>query len=74
MVEPKRGDIIFWVRKKYELPQEFVNLENFQELASKLSLEVVDEFAKKFIIPWQMLRYNNLSQNSNQNFQISLKK
>ena len=74
MVEPKRGDIIFWVRKKYELPEDFENSENFKELASQLSLEVVDEFAKNFIIPWQILRYNNLSQNSNQNFQISLKK
>ncbi len=74
MVEPKRGDIIFWVRKKYELPEEFVNSENFKELASKLSIEVVDEFAKKFIIPWQILRYNNLSQNSNQDFKSSLKK
>ena len=74
LIDPKRGDVIFWVRKKFELSEEKINSESYKELAIKLSTEVVNEFSKGFIIPWQTLRYNNLNQNSNQIFNSSLKK
>ena len=66
LVEPQSGDLIFWVRKKYELSEVRKNTGFYNNLAKKLSLEVVNEFASGFIIPWHQWRYNHFTHHSNQ--------
>ena len=66
LIESRSGDLIFWVRRKYELSEVGENAEFYNDLAKKLSLEVINEFASGFIIPWHQLRYNNFTQHSNQ--------
>ena len=64
LIESQSGDLIFWVRKKYELSGDRKNIEFYKDLAIKVSMEVVNEFASGFIIPWHRWRHNHLTKNS----------
>jgi len=66
LIESRSGDLIFWARKKYEISEARKNVEFYNDLAKKLSLEVVNEFASVFIIPWHQWRYKHFTKHSNQ--------
>ena len=59
-IEAHTGDLIFLVRKQYELAEDEKVADSYNALATKLTTEVVDEFASRFIVPWHRWRYENL--------------
>ena len=61
LIESPSGETIFWVRKKYEIPESIKDLVHYEELATKVSLEVINAFAKGFVIPWHIWRYIHLN-------------
>ncbi len=66
LIESRSGDLIFWARKKHEISEGKKNTEYYKNLALKASNEIVNEFARGFIIPWHQWRYNHLTTKSNQ--------
>ena len=60
MIEAQSGDLIFLVRKQYQLNEDEKASDAYKKLAEKLTTEVVDEFASGFIVPWHRWRYEHL--------------
>ena len=60
LIEAQTGDLIFLVRKQYELAEDERVVESYNALAEKLTTEVVEEFASRFIVPWHRWRYEHL--------------
>ena len=60
LIEAHTGDLILLVRKQHELAEEEKVGESYNALAVKLTTEVVDEFASRFIVPWHRWRYEHL--------------
>ena len=60
LIEAHTGDLIFLVRIQHELAEDEKSAESYNALAVKLTTEVVDEFASRFIVPWHRWRYEHL--------------
>ena len=60
LIEAHSGDLIFRVRKQHQLIEDEKSADAYNELAGKLTTEVVDEFASGFIVPWHRWRYEHL--------------
>lgn len=67
LIEAHTGDLIFLVRRQHELAEDEKATESYNVLAVKLTNEVVDEFASRFIVPWHRWRYEHLRPESARN-------
>ena len=64
LIEAHSGDLIFQVRLQHKLDEDENTAEEYNELAAKLTIEVLDEFSSGFIVPWHRWRFEHLKAES----------
>ena len=60
LIEAHTGDLVYRVRLQQVLDGNQRTAESYNELAEKLTADIMDEFASGFIVPWHRWRYEHL--------------
>jgi len=60
LIEAHTGDLVYLVRLQQVLDANQRTADSYNELAKKLTSDIMDEFASGFIVPWHQWRYEHL--------------
>ena len=60
LIVARTGDLIYRVRLQQVLDGNQRTAESYNELAEKLTADIMDKFASGFIVPWHRWRYEHL--------------